>query len=75
MIDLDRLFGPRDDEDREPYLGGVQCKRCKVWGLKWRETVDGWRLFENERVHPGNYMPLHECAKADPNDFEVIPDA
>lgn len=37
------------------------CKLCGSIDVHWRETSDGWRLYENERQHPGNRYVEHDC--------------
>lgn len=84
MFNLDDLFDSYGEEAAEAeWLGqrrrapraavGEICKFCLKPGLKWRETDAGWRLFDTERVHPGNYMPEHNCraAPADPDEFDI----
>ena len=85
MFSLDDLFDSYGEEDAEAeWLGqrrrfsraeaGEICKFCGRGGLKWRETVDGWRLFDTERVHPGNYMPMHDCRSqpASLDEFDIV---
>lgn len=33
------------------YRKYVSCKRCGTQNLYWKETVFGWRLFGNKRLH------------------------
>lgn len=37
------------------------CKLCGSTDVHWRETSAGWRLYENERQHPGNRYVEHDC--------------
>lgn len=49
----------------------VTCRRCGTKSLKWRGTVDGWRLFHKERdVH--NAKIQHNCHIASADDFDDI---
>lgn len=51
-----------------------RCKFCGSEQVKWRWDSDRWRLYDTRRVHPGNYMPEHNCLRrpAEPDDFEVL---
>ena len=40
----------------------AKCKHCGSTAVKWRLDAGGWRLYDEARVHPGNYKPLHHCA-------------
>ena len=52
---------------RRAYLPPVRernataCKFCGNTDVHWRETSAGWRLYENERQHPGNRYVEHDC--------------
>jgi hypothetical protein len=48
------------------------CSRCGSTDVKWRETDQGWRLFDLERGEH-NRMYEHECTPPDADDFEVLP--
>jgi hypothetical protein len=74
-----------DNEDRIVY-GGYRmprrernrtvCKECGSADVHWREVAQGWRLFDNQRQHPGNRFVEHTCAHAAPNTdgFEDVPE-
>jgi hypothetical protein len=38
------------------------CKHCGMAGLKWRNTDEGWRLFEDERIEHNRLKP-HVCVR------------
>ena len=47
------------------------CNRCGKGGLIWRvNDVGVWRLYEDRRVHPGNYKPPHVCGPDPSTDFD-----
>jgi len=58
---FDRYDG--DEEYFVPWKSKtVACKFCGSTGVKWRLNDAGeWRLFNTERVHPGNRMIEHNC--------------
>ena len=37
------------------------CKTCGSADVHWRETDAGWRLYDNQRQHPGNRYVEHDC--------------
>lgn len=43
----------RDDDENRTYRGllAITCKYCKKQGFHWQSTPNGWRLFNNERMH------------------------
>lgn len=51
-----------------------RCKFCGSDQVTWRWDSDRWRLYDTRRVHPGNYMPEHNCLRrpAEPDDFEDL---
>jgi len=54
-----RSYGPRQLL-RERNT--TACKFCGNTHVHWRDTSDGWRLYENERQHPGNRYIEHNCS-------------
>lgn len=68
-----------DHEDRIIYGSvtrrGARCDHCGSTAVKWRLTDAGWRLFDQQRVHPGNYKPLHNCrahGAASADEFDIV---
>lgn len=57
--------------DPAPAPGDVRCKHCGA-DVHWRETEDGWRLYDNERQHPGNRYIEHHCPTT-PEGFDEEP--
>lgn len=49
----------------------VTCSRCGAKNLKWRETENGWRLFEDKRGDRNQKLE-HQCGTATESDFEVL---
>lgn len=49
----------------------TNCKHCRA-DVHWRETEDGWRLYDNERQHPGNRYIEHHCPTT-PEGFDEEP--
>lgn len=49
----------------------TNCKHCGA-DVHWRETEDGWRLYDNERQHPGNRYIEHHCPTT-PEGFDEEP--
>lgn len=49
----------------------TNCKHCDA-AVHWRETEDGWRLYDNERQHPGNRYIEHHCPTT-PEGFDEEP--
>jgi len=47
------------------------CKRCGMAKLKWRETEDGWRLFEKKKVEH-NRWKMHVCNPVSEDDFDTV---
>lgn len=38
------------------------CNRCGSTSVHWRcSAALGWRLYDNEKQHPGNRYPVHDC--------------
>lgn len=59
MTDLH--FNYFDDYDEGYDDTGLMCKRCGKDYLEWKETAQGWRLFEANGE-------MHECPRR--NHFE-----
>jgi hypothetical protein len=52
----------------------AKCKHCGSTAVKWRLGGGEWRLYDLARVHPGNFMPPHQCTarQASPDDFDDL---
>ena len=50
------------------------CRRCGSDDVIWRTNSEGnWRLYEaSQRIHPGNRLMMHSCAKASLDDFDEV---
>lgn len=67
---VDRLLFGGGRRSRRPTPTAV-CKRCGKGDLTWRfDDTGAWRLYDNERVQPGNYKPLHTCGPDPSTDFD-----
>lgn len=68
---IDRiLWGGGRPLTRARNRRNVICDRCAMRNLTWRETKEGWRLYEDADT-------MHQCGGPQPlsdDDFDVIED-
>lgn len=64
---------PKWSTPKEPRH--ITCNRCGSAEVHWRMTADGWRLYDDEREHPGNRYVQHNCRQPNPDGFEDEPAA
>lgn len=63
MIERAAFGGRRRGNPRD-----VWCDRCGKKPVRWKETPEGWRLFEVGQRGPGNRSVQHVCNFA--SDFD-----
>jgi hypothetical protein len=66
MLDEGHFYGAK----RRAREGTLVCRRCGR-EVGWRETADGWRLFDVER-REHNRRYAHECTPPTADDFEDL---
>lgn len=68
VMPIDCLFGcsrgcnfmnPPHKTSREKHQ--THCQLCGSDDVHWRQDNEGWRMYDNEKQHPGNRYILHLC--------------